>query len=212
MTWGQVRPRETGEAQLAVIGKGNKPRNVLLPAELATALAQMRGDAPADARVFPITERRINYIVKSAAKRAGINHGGTGPARVTAHSPSEAEFTRSRVPVRPHLGPQGCYRVGQASWGRSAPAGQSVALRPRRCTLGSRTVFGLKSPRLRLEVGSGLEVPSGRILALLKADLATATGRLTGQQRQQPVRCQSDRLRIRVDAQTRCCAPNPASP
>jgi integrase len=73
MTWGQVLPRETGEAQLAIVGKGDKPRNVLLPAELATALAHMRGDAPADARVFPITERRINYIVKSAAKRAGIN-------------------------------------------------------------------------------------------------------------------------------------------
>jgi site-specific recombinase XerC len=31
------------------------------------------GDAPASARVFPITERRINYIVKAAAQRAGIN-------------------------------------------------------------------------------------------------------------------------------------------
>ena len=30
-------------------------------------------DAPEDARVFPITERRINYIVKATAKRAGIN-------------------------------------------------------------------------------------------------------------------------------------------
>jgi site-specific recombinase XerD len=33
----------------------------------------MRGKAPAEARVFPITERRINYIVKAAAERAGIN-------------------------------------------------------------------------------------------------------------------------------------------
>jgi hypothetical protein len=33
----------------------------------------MRGDAPASARVFAITERRINYIVKAAAQRAGIN-------------------------------------------------------------------------------------------------------------------------------------------
>ena len=44
---------------------------MLLPAELATALAAMRGE-PQD-RVFAITERRINYIVKAAAKRAGIN-------------------------------------------------------------------------------------------------------------------------------------------
>jgi integrase/recombinase XerD len=73
LTWGQVLPRETGEAQLAIVGKGDKPRNVLLPAELATSLAQMRGNALSDARVFPITERRINYIVKATAKRAGIN-------------------------------------------------------------------------------------------------------------------------------------------
>ena len=33
----------------------------------------MRGGAQPEARVFPITERRINYIVKATAKRAGIN-------------------------------------------------------------------------------------------------------------------------------------------
>ena len=33
----------------------------------------MRGDASESARVFPITERRINYIVKATAKRAGVN-------------------------------------------------------------------------------------------------------------------------------------------
>src|SRR5687768_3297514 len=73
LTWGQVLPRETGEAQLAIVGKGDKPRNVLLPAELAAVLAEMRGQASSEARVFPITERRINYIVKATAKRAGIN-------------------------------------------------------------------------------------------------------------------------------------------
>ena len=31
LTWGQVLPRETGEAQLAIIGKGAKPRNVSRP-------------------------------------------------------------------------------------------------------------------------------------------------------------------------------------
>jgi integrase/recombinase XerD len=73
LTWGQIIPRETGEAQLAIVGKGDKPRNVLLPAELAAALAAMRGDAASGARVFPITERRINYIVKATAQRAGTN-------------------------------------------------------------------------------------------------------------------------------------------
>ena len=73
LTWSQVIPRETGEAQLALVGKGDKPRNILIPADLATALRDMRGDAPASARVFLISERRINYIMKATAKRAGIN-------------------------------------------------------------------------------------------------------------------------------------------
>jgi integrase/recombinase XerD len=72
LTWGQIIPRETGEAQLAIVGQGRQaPR--MLPAELAAALAAMRGGAAPAARVFPITERRINYIVKATAQRAGIN-------------------------------------------------------------------------------------------------------------------------------------------
>ena len=73
LTWSQVIPRETGEAQLAIVGKGDKPRNILIPADLAAALRELRGDAPELARVFLISERRINYIVKATAKRAGIN-------------------------------------------------------------------------------------------------------------------------------------------
>jgi site-specific recombinase XerD len=79
LTWSQVIPRETGEAQLAIVGKGDKPRNILIPADLAAALRELRGDAPDSERVFAITERRINYIVKATAKRAGIN------AAVSAH-------------------------------------------------------------------------------------------------------------------------------
>ena len=33
----------------------------------------MRGDAPSSARVFPISERRINQLIKAAAKRAKVN-------------------------------------------------------------------------------------------------------------------------------------------
>ena len=73
LAWGQVIPCETGEAQLAIVGKGDKPRNILIPADLAAALRELRGDASESARVFPITERRINYIVKATTKRAGIN-------------------------------------------------------------------------------------------------------------------------------------------
>src|SRR5262249_40876991 len=73
LTWEQVIPRETGEAQLAIVGKGDKPRNILAPADVATVLRELRGEAPASGRVFAITKRRINYIVKETAKRAGVN-------------------------------------------------------------------------------------------------------------------------------------------
>ena len=73
LTWGQVLPRETGEVQLAIVGKGDKPRHVLLPADIAAKLDALRGDAKA--KVFPISTRRINHIIKSTAKRAGINPG-----------------------------------------------------------------------------------------------------------------------------------------
>ena len=52
---------------LAIVGKGDKPRNILIPADLAAALRELRGDASGSARVFPISERRINYIVKATA-------------------------------------------------------------------------------------------------------------------------------------------------
>jgi site-specific recombinase XerD len=75
LTWSQVIPRETGEVQLSLVGKGDKPRHVLLPGDTATALLATRGDASASARVFPITERRINYILKAIVKRAKGNPG-----------------------------------------------------------------------------------------------------------------------------------------
>ena len=52
---------------------GDKTRCILVPADLAAALRELRTVAPASERVFPISERRINYIVKATAKRAGIN-------------------------------------------------------------------------------------------------------------------------------------------
>jgi site-specific recombinase XerD len=75
LTWSQVIPRDSGEVQLALVGKSDKPRHVLLPAETATKLLAMRGDAPNSDRVFPISVRRIHAIVKATAKRAKINEG-----------------------------------------------------------------------------------------------------------------------------------------
>jgi len=68
-----------GEAQLSIVGKGSKSREVLIPAVIATRLFANRHNAPASAPVFrfvrqpgyPLTERAINFIVKEAA--AGLN-------------------------------------------------------------------------------------------------------------------------------------------
>jgi len=70
-----------GEAQLSIVGKGSKSREMLIPAVIATRLFANRGNAPASAPVFrsvqqsgyPLTERAINFIVKEAAECAGVN-------------------------------------------------------------------------------------------------------------------------------------------
>ncbi len=81
MAWRQVIARDSGEAQIEVFGKGGKVRQVLIPAEIAARLLASRGNALASAPVFgsvrrpgqPLTERAVNYIVKAAAERAGVN-------------------------------------------------------------------------------------------------------------------------------------------
>jgi site-specific recombinase XerD len=81
LIWGQVIRRDSGEAQLEIVGKGDKVRQVLIPVEIAARLLASRGDAPASAPVFgsvrrpgqALTERAVNYMVKAAAKRAGVN-------------------------------------------------------------------------------------------------------------------------------------------
>jgi integrase/recombinase XerD len=75
LTWLQVIRRDSGEAQLSVVGKCDKDRQVLIPAAIAGSLSTSRGDSPASAPVFasarnpgrPLTERAVNYIVKDAA-------------------------------------------------------------------------------------------------------------------------------------------------
>jgi len=49
LTWSQVIRRDSGEAQLEVVGKGDKVRQVLIPAVIAARLFASRGDAPASA-------------------------------------------------------------------------------------------------------------------------------------------------------------------
>jgi integrase/recombinase XerD len=79
LTWSQVIRRDSGEAQLSVVGKGDKDRQVLIPAAIASPLLASRGDASAPVFVsvrnpgHPLTERAVNYIVKAAAEAAGVN-------------------------------------------------------------------------------------------------------------------------------------------
>ena len=79
LTWGQLIPRDSGELQIEIVGKGQKARQVLLPAELAERLLATRAGAAAADHVFrsqraeALTERGFNYVVKAAALRAGIN-------------------------------------------------------------------------------------------------------------------------------------------
>jgi hypothetical protein len=47
-----VIKRDNGEAQLSIVGKGDKAREVLIPAAIAGPLLASRGDAPASAPVF----------------------------------------------------------------------------------------------------------------------------------------------------------------
>jgi integrase/recombinase XerD len=85
LTWHQLIRRDSGEAQLSIIGKGDKAREVLIPAVIAGPLLASRGDSPASAPVFssvrrpgqPLTERAVNYIVKDTAARAGVNRAAS---------------------------------------------------------------------------------------------------------------------------------------
>ncbi len=45
LEWRQIIPRDSGEAQLELVGKGDKVRQVLLPAAIAKQLLASRGDA-----------------------------------------------------------------------------------------------------------------------------------------------------------------------
>lgn len=77
LTWDQIIPRENGEVQFALIRKGDKPRHVLLPADVASRLLALREGVAAKAHVFGIKEREINYLIKRTAKRAGVNEAAS---------------------------------------------------------------------------------------------------------------------------------------
>jgi integrase/recombinase XerD len=85
LTWGQVIRRDDGKVQLNVLGKGSKPRQVLLPEVVSNALLKLRGDVGDSDPIFAnragghLTDRAVNYMLKAAAERAGL------PTAFSAH-------------------------------------------------------------------------------------------------------------------------------
>lgn len=80
LTWGHFVEREQGRIQIAgLVGKGDKEREVLLPASVAAIIRETRGDQPVEAPVFvsreggALSTRMIERVVKDAAKRAGLS-------------------------------------------------------------------------------------------------------------------------------------------
>jgi integrase/recombinase XerD len=73
LRWRDVQPRGDLGAQLAILGKGGKPRTVLLPPVGADPLLALRGAAakPGDL-CLGIDARTLHRIVKRSAKRAGL--------------------------------------------------------------------------------------------------------------------------------------------
>lgn len=73
ITWGQILPRDNGCVQItALVGKGDKLREILLPAVVGVGLLDAAQGKPASDRVFPVSERRVNHIIKATAVRARV--------------------------------------------------------------------------------------------------------------------------------------------
>jgi site-specific recombinase XerD len=78
LSWADVIERQD-KVQLSVTGKGGRTRQVLLPVVVSAPLLALRGDAGANDPLFAshkgarrLTERTVGYMLKRAAKRAGI--------------------------------------------------------------------------------------------------------------------------------------------
>jgi integrase/recombinase XerD len=79
LTWSDVLPREKGQVQLTVVGKGGVVRQVLLPESVSRSLLSLRGDAGTSDAVFAsrkgggrLVERAVLGLLKRAAARAGL--------------------------------------------------------------------------------------------------------------------------------------------
>jgi len=83
LRWTDVQDRKEGAGQISVFGKGEKERQILLPASVYQDLLTLRCGAPADAPVFrsrkgghALDTSQVLRIVRAAAKRAGLDQDG----------------------------------------------------------------------------------------------------------------------------------------
>jgi integrase/recombinase XerD len=78
LAWRDVQPRERGQAQATLFGKGDRTRAVLFSGELMQQLELLRGNSGPDVPVFktrtgkPMDEPALFRIVRAAAARAGM--------------------------------------------------------------------------------------------------------------------------------------------
>jgi integrase/recombinase XerD len=77
LSWSDIIQRED-KVQLSVLGKGGRVRQVLLPTAVSKALLELRGDTGAGEAVFAtrtgtrLKQRAIRYMIKRAARKAGV--------------------------------------------------------------------------------------------------------------------------------------------
>src|SRR5262249_2235971 len=96
LTWGQVIRRDSGEAQISIVGKGSKSREVLIPAVIATRLFASRGDAPASAAVFPSVRRPGSPLSERAVNFTSSGRPPSAPASIPPHG-TRTLLTRSTM-------------------------------------------------------------------------------------------------------------------
>ena len=86
LTWADLKPRDEGQGQVTIFGKGSKTREVILPATVYGALASLKPKGAAkESPVFrsrsgggALTMVQILRIVRAAAARAGVE-GNVSP-------------------------------------------------------------------------------------------------------------------------------------
>jgi site-specific recombinase XerD len=111
LTWGDVVHRDDGKVQLNVLGKGSKPRDVLLPEIVSNALLKLRGaNAGAADPIFTnrvggrLTDCAVNYMLKAAAARAGLPVGFSSHWLRQAHASHAIDGDATLPDVQAPLG------------------------------------------------------------------------------------------------------------